>query len=59
MSPDIVKLIIQVLVIYGPSVAKAVTELFKKNDVSVADIEALLEKALQKSYDDYIGGVNA
>ena len=56
LDADTIKLLIQVLVMYGPGAVKAITDLFKKPEVTVDDIVALLESIPQKSYDDYIGG---
>jgi hypothetical protein len=55
MSP-LALLLIQVLLKYGPDVAKAAHDILTKNDPTKADWDALFEKALSKTYDEYVAG---
>ena len=51
--------LIQGLVMYGPSWYKMAVELFQKPEPTKDDFLALLKFASQKSYDDYIAEARA
>ena len=49
----IAPLILEALVKYGPAVARAITELFKKETITADDWNKVFDLA-EKSYEDYI-----
>jgi hypothetical protein len=53
LSPDIILLIGNILLKYGPAVARAVKALFEKADPTSADWEAVFALS-EKPYEDYI-----
>lgn len=48
------QLIIQALIIYGPTAAAAIKSVLMKADPTKEDWDAVFTAAMQKSYDDYI-----
>jgi hypothetical protein len=54
LSPEIILLIGNILLKYGPAVARQIKALFEKDDPTVEDWEAVFALA-EKSYDDYVG----
>lgn len=53
MSPAIAALILQALITYGPSVAKAINDIFKKTTITPEDWDKVFA-LVEKSYDDYV-----
>lgn len=51
MTPAVIALILQYGIQYGPGIAQEVIALFKKQDATIADVEALFAKI--KPYDQY------
>ena len=51
MSPALIEAIIVAGIKYGPAVAQAIIDLFKKETVSISDIETLF--ASIKKYEDF------
>jgi hypothetical protein len=52
MNPTVI-IIAEALMKYGPSVARALVEIFKKDDPTAEDWEKVFALA-EKSYDDYV-----
>lgn len=50
--------LIQSAIIYGPGYVRDIIALFKKDSVTVADLDAVFHEGLKNSYDDYINGTN-
>ena len=53
MSMETIIIIGQALIKYGPEVARQITVLFGKKEVTLEDWEAVFKTA-EKSYDDYV-----
>lgn len=53
MSPQLITLILQALITYGPVVTKEIVNLFKKQNPTLEDWDKIFDMAA-KSYDDYV-----
>lgn len=54
MNPQLVILIAEALIKYGPDVARGLRDIFAKDVVTNEDWDAVFAKAAAKSYDDYV-----
>lgn len=52
MTPAIAALILQALITYGPTVARSLNELFKKETITPEDWDKIFV-LIEKSYEDY------
>jgi hypothetical protein len=53
MTPQIALLIGQALIEYGPTVARALRDLFAKTEITQADWDKVFDLC-EKSYEDYV-----
>lgn len=54
MNPQLVILIAEALIKYGPDVARGLRDIFSKDVITNEDWDAVFAKAAAKSYDDYV-----
>ncbi len=53
MTPALSALILEALIKFGPSVARAITDIFRKETITAADWDKVFALA-EKSYESYI-----
>lgn len=57
MNPQLVILIAEALIKYGPDVARGLRDIFSKDTVTKEDWDAVFTLAAAKSYDDYVKSI--